>query len=97
MNPDQLNERLIDAGFARVEVQTVVQNIEFPSVLDYVRFQLLATPMASLLSDRAEVDRQATIETIASETARFSDSAMLTGGRFSFRQEAYVGTARNTT
>jgi ubiquinone/menaquinone biosynthesis C-methylase UbiE len=97
MNPEQLNERLIDAGFARVEVQTVVQNIEFPSVLDYVRFQLLATPMASLLSDRAEVDRQAAIETIASETARFSDSAILTGGRFSFRQEAYVGTARNTT
>ena len=97
MSPDQLSELLIDAGLARVQVQTVVQNIEFPSVLDYVRFQLLATPIASLLSDRAEVDRQAAIETIALETARFSDSAMLARGRFTFRQEAYVGTARNTT
>ena len=97
MSPDQLSERLIDAGLARVQVQTVVQNIEFPSVLDYVRFQLLATPIASLLSDRAEVDRQAAIETIALETAEFSDSAMLARGRFTFGQEAYVGTARNTT
>jgi hypothetical protein len=39
----ELQELLIDAGFAEVEVQTVVQQIVFPSVLDYVRFQLLAT------------------------------------------------------
>jgi hypothetical protein len=95
MNPDQLHARLIDAGFAEVEVQTVVQDIEFPSVLDYVRFQLLATPMAALLSDRAEVDRQVAIQKIASATAGFSDSATLEGGRFSFPQEAYVGVARS--
>jgi hypothetical protein len=94
--PDQLHEQLRDTGFTAVEVQTIVQDIEFPSVLDYVRFQLLATPMAALLSDPAEFDRQATIKTIASETAGFSDPAMLEGGRFCFRQEAYVGTARNT-
>jgi ubiquinone/menaquinone biosynthesis C-methylase UbiE len=90
--PDELRELLIDAGFAKVEVQTVVQQIAFPSVLDYVRFQLLATPMAALLSNRDEIDRQATIKTIAQETASFSDRAMLEGGGFSFRQEAYVGT-----
>ena len=80
--PDQLHAQLSRAGFAEVEVQTVVQTIEFPSVLDYVRFQLLATPMAALLSDHAESDRQAAIKTIASETAGFSDPAMLEGGRF---------------
>ena len=62
--PDQLHEQLRDTGFTEVEVQTIVQDIEFPSVLDYVRFQLLATPMAALLSDPAEFDRQATIKTI---------------------------------
>jgi hypothetical protein len=91
---DELQERLIDAGFAEVEVKTVVQKIAFPSVLDYVRFQLLATPMAALLS--AETDRQATIKTVAMETASFSGSAVLEGGEFSFLQEAYVGTARTT-
>jgi ubiquinone/menaquinone biosynthesis C-methylase UbiE len=95
--PDELEKLLIEAGFVEVEVQTVVQQIVFPSVLDYVRFQLLATPMAALLSDRAEADRQAAIKTIALETASFSDSVMLEGDRFSFRQEAYVGTARTTS
>jgi ubiquinone/menaquinone biosynthesis C-methylase UbiE len=90
--PDELQVLLIEAGFARVEVQTVVQQIAFPSVLDYVRFQLLATPMAALLSNRDEADRQRAIETIALETASLSAPEMLEGGRFSFQQEAYVGT-----
>src|SRR6266576_2919928 len=89
--PDELRELLLNAGFARVEVQTVVQQIAFPSVLDYVRFQLLATPMAALLSSREEADLQAACKTIALDTASFSDPAMLEGGGFSFRQEAYVG------
>jgi ubiquinone/menaquinone biosynthesis C-methylase UbiE len=92
---DELKKLLIDAGFAEVQVQTVVQKIAFPSVLDYVRFQLLATPMAVLLSDRAEADRQAAIKTVALDTAHFSDPAMLEGGAFSFEQEAYVGRARD--
>jgi ubiquinone/menaquinone biosynthesis C-methylase UbiE len=95
--PNELRELLIGAGFTKVDVQTVVQKIAFPSVLDYVRFQLLATPMAVLLSDRGEADRQAAIKTIASETTSFSDPAMLEGGAFSFPQEAYVATAHTTT
>src|ERR1700726_815496 len=67
--PDELKSLLVDASFAEVEVQTVVQKIAFPSVLDYVRFQLLATPMAALLSDRAEADCQAATKTVALETA----------------------------
>ena len=94
--PDELKGLFIDAGFAEVEVQTVVQKIVFPSVLDYVRFQLLATPQAALLSNRDEADRQAAIKRVASETASFSDPEMLEGGGFSFGQEAYVGTARTT-
>jgi ubiquinone/menaquinone biosynthesis C-methylase UbiE len=91
--PEELRDLLTGAGFAKVEVQTVVQQIAFPSVLDYVRFQLLATPMAALLIDRSEDDRQVAIKTIASETARISDPAMRKEDWFSFPQEAYVGTA----
>jgi ubiquinone/menaquinone biosynthesis C-methylase UbiE len=69
--PGELRELIVEAGFTRVEVQTVVQQIAFPSVLDYVRFQLLATPMAALLSNRDEADRQAVIKTIARETTTF--------------------------
>ena len=95
--PDELEKLLIDARFSNVEVQTVVQQIAFPSLLDYVSFQLLATPMAALLSNRGDADRQAAIKMIALETASFSDPAMLEGGGFSFRQEAYVGTGFATS
>lgn len=91
--PDELRGLLIAAGFANVEVQTMVQQIAFPSVLHYVRFQLLVTPMAVQLINRDEADR----ETTPQETAIFSDPAMLEGGGFSFRQEAYVGTGHATS
>jgi hypothetical protein len=86
---------LAEAGFVAIDVCTVVQQIAFPSVLDYVRFQLLATPMSVLLKDRAEADRQAAISLIASETADLSAATMLHEGKFSFPQEGYVATARN--
>ena len=92
----ELYERYLlrSAAFEKVRVDTVVQRIAFPSVLDYVRFQLLVTPMAALLGDRPESERQGLIEKVASEVADLPDAAMLEGGRFSFPQEAYVGTAR---
>ena len=93
-NPGQLRNLLTQARFVAVEVQTVTQQIEFPSVLDYVRFQLTATPMALLLNERVESDRQAAIAQVATETARLSTAATLQNGMFSFPQEAYVATAR---
>jgi ubiquinone/menaquinone biosynthesis C-methylase UbiE len=94
-NPDQVRGLLVEAGFVGIDVQSVVQQITFPSVLDYVRFQLLATPQSVLLKDRAEADRQAAISQIASETAQSSTASMLHDSTFSFPQEAYVATARN--
>ena len=94
-DPGQLDRLLTDADFCAVDVQTVEQAIVFPSVLDYVRFQLLATPMTTLLKDKGETERQTIIESVASRTASFSTPAMLERGKFSFPQEAYVATARN--
>jgi ubiquinone/menaquinone biosynthesis C-methylase UbiE len=93
-SPAQLEKLLRDAGFGTVEVHTVVQTIEFPSVLDYVRFQLLATPMTVLLKDKIEPERQAIISSVASKAATLSGPAMLDGGKFTFPQEAYVAVAR---
>jgi ubiquinone/menaquinone biosynthesis C-methylase UbiE len=92
-SPDELRDLLTGAELSKVEVHVVVQQIAFPSVVDYVSFQLLATPMASLLGDRTEGQRQAVIKMVAAETARLSDATMLEGGQFSFQQEAYVATA----
>jgi ubiquinone/menaquinone biosynthesis C-methylase UbiE len=93
-SPAQLEKLLDDAGFGTVDVQTVVQTISFPSVRDYVRFQLLATPMTTLLKDRIEPERQAIISSVASRTAALSTPTMLDGGKFTFPQEAYVAVAR---
>ena len=81
-------------GFEQVEVSTVTKRISFPSVLDYVRFQLVATPMAGLLSDREPDKRETIINAIASDTESYLDPEMLRGGRLSFPQEAHVATAR---
>jgi ubiquinone/menaquinone biosynthesis C-methylase UbiE len=92
-NPAQLRALLEDAGFGAIDVQTVEQTIAFPSVLDYVRFQLLATPMTVLLKDRIEPERQATISSVASRVTALSTPAMLEGDGFTFPQEAYVAVA----
>src|ERR1051325_5945763 len=92
-SPSQLEKLLDDAGFGTVDVQTVVQTISFPSVRDYVRFQLLATPMIILLKDKTEPERQAIISSVASRTATLSTPTMLEGGKFTFPQEAYVAVA----
>jgi ubiquinone/menaquinone biosynthesis C-methylase UbiE len=92
-NPRQLEALLEEAGFRAVDVQTVTQTIAFPSVLDYVRFQLLATPMTVLLTDRTEPERQAIISSVASRATALSAPKMLDGGGFIFPQEAYVAVA----
>jgi len=92
-SPAQLEKLLDDAGFGTVDVQTVVQTISFPSVRDYVRFQLLATPMTILLKDKTEPERQVIISSVASRTATLSTPTMLEGGKFTFPQEAYVAVA----
>ena len=92
-DPTQLETLLEIAGFRAIDVQTVTQTIAFPSVLDYVRFQLLATPMTVLLAGRTEPERQATISSVASRATALSAPEMLDGGRFIFPQEAYVAVA----
>jgi SAM-dependent methyltransferase len=95
-DPTQLETLLRDSGFNAVDVHIVEQLIVFPSVLDYVRFQLLATPMTVLLKDQTEPQREAIISSIASKTMALSQPAMLVGGRFIFPQQAYVAIAQNS-
>ena len=80
---------IIDTGFSAIDDgQVVVQEIVFPSVLDYVRFQLLATPMTILLKDMTKLERNATIASVA--TAALSTPELLDGGP----QEAFVAVGR---
>jgi ubiquinone/menaquinone biosynthesis C-methylase UbiE len=81
------------AGFDDVGVATIAKQITFPSMLDYVRFQLTATPMAALLKDKESAERDPLIVSIAADAASRLDPAMLSGGKLTFPQESYVVTA----
>ena len=93
-SPEEINDLMIGAGFEQVDVQVVTQQITFPTVLDYVRFQLTATPMAALVGDRDDADRDAVVQEVASGMERLLDPVMLRDGRLRFPQEAFVATAR---
>jgi ubiquinone/menaquinone biosynthesis C-methylase UbiE len=93
---DDLGALLAAAGFERIKLSTVTQQITFPSVLDYVRFQLTATPMAGLLGDRNAAERDSIIAQIASDARSLLEPHMLRDGRLSFPQEAHVAVAHRT-
>ena len=80
------------AGFDVVDVVTVAKQITFPSMLDYIRFQLTATPMAALLNEKVEAERERLIGSIAADAASRLDPSMLTGGGLTFPQESFVVT-----
>jgi ubiquinone/menaquinone biosynthesis C-methylase UbiE len=90
---DDLGALLAAAGFERITLSTVTQHITFPSALDYVRFQLIATPMAGLLGDRNTAERESIIAQVASDARSLLDPQMLRDGRLSFPQEAHVAVA----
>jgi hypothetical protein len=92
-DPEQVRSLLEEAGFEDVEVTTVTKQIKFPSMLDYVRFQLIATPMASLIKDKDDARRDQLIASIASDAASRLEPTMLQNGRLTFPQESQVAIA----
>lgn len=80
------------AGFDAVNVVTVTKQITFPSMLDYVRFQLTATPMAALLKEKDAAEGDRVIRSISADAASRLDPSMM-DGRLTFPQESFVMTA----
>jgi ubiquinone/menaquinone biosynthesis C-methylase UbiE len=91
---DELSNLIARQGFEDVTVSIVTMTIGLPSVEDYVRFQLLATPMAGLLSTLDPQARDQAIEATALRTKAFLDPEHTRDDQFTFPQEAYVVCAR---
>jgi ubiquinone/menaquinone biosynthesis C-methylase UbiE len=66
---DRLAQLAADAGLKNVVVVPVTQTIRFPSALDYVWVQLMATPQARLLSKMMAPERDVMIQVIAQDLA----------------------------
>ena len=90
---DEVGALMASEGFEEITLHTVTKRITFPSVFDYVQFQLVATPMAGLLASRSAAERGSFIKVIASHTRSFLDAELLRDGRLSFPQEAHVAIA----
>ena len=78
------------AGFDVVDVAAVTKQITFPSMLDYVRFQLTGTPMAALLKDKGAPEGERLMTSIADDAASRLDHSMLAGGKLTFPQQSFV-------
>jgi len=80
------------ARFSRVQIETVEKTSRYPSIPDYVRFQLLATPLSGVLDDYDEPERERLIglivEELSGRLARF-----VRGREFAFPQVAHIAIA----
>lgn len=90
---NEVEDLMSRAGFEQIKITTVAVQITFPSILDYVRFQLIATPTASLLRTLDTNERETVIGAIAADTRSMVDPRWWHGERFSFPQECFVATA----
>jgi len=88
-----LRQLVEGAGFNAVTIETTTQTIHFPSVREYVRIQLAATPIAGLLQTVGEDERESLVDALTKDMAA-SLPAALVGDGFNFPQEVHVLLAR---
>jgi SAM-dependent methyltransferase len=92
-DPALLRTLAAGAGFSRVQIVTETRIIRFASVADYVRIQLTATPLASLLRHQAEGSIRQLAQTLTAEVAAALRAHRADGG-LAFPQQAHVLLAR---
>jgi ubiquinone/menaquinone biosynthesis C-methylase UbiE len=89
---DELRRLCESAGFMGVCVETVALTVRFQSVEEWVRIQLAATPLASLLRERDPSEHE---EIVTGVTAGVDESlaAFVQVDGFAFPQEVHVAVA----
>lgn len=80
-----------EAGFARVRVETVAKTSRYPSVSEYVRFQLQATPLAAGFDSYDQPERDRLTALVVDELSTRL-AAFVREREFAFPQVAHVAT-----
>lgn len=65
----ELRSLLLETGFRDIEINTATKMVHFPSVVDYVRIQLSATPLASLVATLDPAHRQRVVTSMIQDVA----------------------------
>jgi ubiquinone/menaquinone biosynthesis C-methylase UbiE len=66
---ERLRTLVADAGFHNIEIETVSKLARFPSSADYVRIQLAATPLASVIAQYDTASRERLVEALVTDVA----------------------------
>ena len=90
---DELKRLVADAGFIDVTLEPVTQTIRFASPRDYVRLQIAATPMATMVAGMESERRDAVIDAITASVVS-SLNSHAAGEGLTSPQEAFVVQAR---
>lgn len=91
----QLHGLVAGAGFREIRIATVTKTLRFPSVEEWVRIQLSATPLASVLNGLDAARAETVANAVVAEVAAALGPYRIAGG-LSFPQEAHVLLARST-
>jgi ubiquinone/menaquinone biosynthesis C-methylase UbiE len=68
-NPAELTALVADAGFRQIRIETVSKTTHVPSVADYVRVQLAATPLASIVDGLDTAARGAVLHALVEDVS----------------------------
>lgn len=93
---DKVGALFREAGFAHVRIETVAKTSRYPSVSEYVRFQLQATPLAAVLEPYDPPERDRLIALVVDELAT-ELTAFVREREFAFPQAAHIATATTTS
>ncbi len=88
-DPAVLRALTAGAGFSRIQIVTQTRIVRFASAADYVRIQLTATPLASLLRAQAEGAVRHLAQAINADVATALQARRADGG-LAFPQEAHI-------
>jgi len=88
-DPGLLRALAAGAGFSRIQILTRTRIVRFASAADYVRIQLTATPLASLLRPQAEGPVRHLAQALTADVAAALQARRADGG-LTFPQEAHI-------
>jgi hypothetical protein len=88
-----LQALIASAGFHDVVVHSVVKNITYPSAADFVRVQLSATPLASVMTGYGKEQRDRLVDALVKDVSA-ALHPFTVNGSLVFPQEAHVALAR---
>src|SRR5262249_57278712 len=89
-----LRALIASAGFRNVDVNPVVKSITFPSCAEYVRVQLSATPLASVLAQYDEEEQDQLVEAVTADVSA-ALSAFSREQSLVYPQEVHVALAHS--